>query len=201
MKRVPFIERVPIRLKDTNEENFNDSSCNPMDMVNSIDSSSVDVFDLSDIRLAIDDAYARRFPSIWALKYKPLKNRPLTFKSSHNPYNNRPWQRQILDDNHPNKVVEKSRQLGLSELSVTEVVHFLACHPQTKVMYTFPTYHQMNDFSVSRVAPVFNDSPYLKGLLSKEVNNVSTKKIGHSYLFMRSSSSGSIGEGVDADSA
>lgn len=154
-----------------------------------------------DQRLMIEDAFTRKFPSLWALKYKTIKGKPLTFVSTKNPFKHRPWQQAILDDSHPNKVVEKSRQLGLSELNVTEVLQFLATHPQTKIMYTFPTYHQMNDFSTTRVNPVFKDSEYLSSLLSNEVNNVSTKKIGSSYLLMRSSSSGSIGEGADVDAA
>lgn len=147
----------------------------------------------------IDDMYTQRFASLWALKYKPIRGKPTTFISKHNPYKNRPWQIQILDDNHPNKVIEKSRQLGLSELSVTECLNFLITHDNTKLMYTFPTYKQMNDFSTTRITPVFKDSAYLGSLLSKEVNNVSTKKIGTSYLLMRSSSSASIGEGADVD--
>lgn len=149
----------------------------------------------------LEDAYIRRFPSLYALKYKPIKSKPLTFVSKRSALKNRPWQKAIIDDQHPNKIVEKSRQLGLSELSVTEVVWFLDTHPNTKAMYTFPRAAQMNDFSNTRVAPVFRESKYLNTLLSKEVNNVSTKKIGSSYLFMRSSWDSAIGEGVDADSA
>ena len=154
-----------------------------------------------DPRHLIEDAFIRRYASLWSLKYRTLKGKPITYKSTTNPFANRPWQRQILDDNHPNKVVEKSRQLGLSETSVTELIHFLAVHDNTKAMYTFPTYGQMQDFSVSRIAPVFKGNPVLQNLLSKEVNNVGMKKVGNSYLFMRSSSSGSIGEGVDTDCA
>lgn len=200
IERTPIITRVPIVTQDLLKSDSKQSQNAMSELIDSVAASDFDNIG-GDMRHSIEDAFVRRFATLWALKYKPLKNKPLTFKSKHNPYKNRPWQSQILIDNHPNKVVEKSRQLGLSELSVTEVVHFLDCHPQTKVMYTFPTYHQMNDFSVSRVSPVFRDSDYMRQLLSKEVNNVSTKKVGESYLFMRSSSSGSIGEGVDADCA
>ena len=154
-----------------------------------------------DPRHLVEDAFIRRYASLWSLKYRTLKGKTITYKSTTNPFANRPWQRQILDDNHPNKVVEKSRQLGLSEVSVTELIHFLAVHSNTKAMYTFPTYTQMQDFSVSRIAPVFKGNPVLQSLLSKEVNNVGMKKVGDSYMFMRSSSSGSIGEGVDTDCA
>lgn len=193
--RFPIITRVPI-MKNTLAYDAIMSSFSMEDLLTEIDS-----IDCSDPRVMVDDAFARRFPSIWALKYRTLKGKPMRFKSTRNPYSNRPWQRQILDDNHPNKVVEKSRQLGLSEMNVTEIVHFLAAHPDTKAVYTFPTYRQLNDFSVSRLSPIFRGNINLGNLLSKEVNNVSTKKIGDSYLFMRSSSNSAAGEGVDADSA
>lgn len=147
----------------------------------------------------VEDAFTRKYPSIYCLRYKPIKSHPLTFVSKTNALRNRPWQQAIIDDMHPNKLVEKSRQLGLSELSISEVIWFLDTHDNTKCMYTFPRANQMNDFSNTRVAPVFRDSPYLSSLLSKEVNNVNTKKVGNSYLLLRSAWGGALGEGADVD--
>lgn len=198
IERIPFITRVPIvnDLLVQDSISYGNAESNMTQLMSEIQQMSS-----CDPRLLIDDAFARRFPSIWALKCRTLKGKPMRFKSSRDPFCNRNFQKQILDDNHPNKVVEKSRQLGLSELNVTEVVHFLATHPNTKAVYSFPTYRQLNDFSVSRLSPIFRDSKELAHLLSKEVNNVSTKKIGDSYLFMRSSSNSSAGEGIDSDVA
>ena len=56
----------------------------------------------------IEDAFIKRFPSLWALKYKTIKGKPTTYTSTESPFKHRPWQQAILDDNHPNKVVEKS---------------------------------------------------------------------------------------------
>lgn len=199
--RTPIIQRTPI-VSDGGSDLLLQDSIESAENTNAL-LSEIQEFQVTptDQLHMMEDAFTRRFPSLWALKYKTIKGKPTTYVSRKNPFRHRPWQQAIIDDQHPNKVVEKSRQLGLSELNVTEVLHFLATHPQTKVMYTFPTYHQMNDFSTTRVNPVFKDSQYIGNLLSKEVNNVSTKKIGDSYLFMRSSSSGAIGEGVDADAA
>ena len=191
------VERTPVMSNNLLQNDSINSQNNFSELLNEVKDYELTE---SDHRLMIENAFVRKFASLWALKYKPIKGKPTTFKSSKNPYKNRPWQRQILDDNHPNKVIEKSRQLGLSELSITECIHFLAAHDNTKIMYTFPTYHQMNDFSTTRVTPAFRDSEYLESLLSTEVNNVSTKKIHNSYLLMRSASSGSIGEGADVDS-
>ena len=148
---------------------------------------------------AIEDAFIKAFPSLWALKYKTIKGKPTTYISSKNPFCHRPWQQAVLDDSHPNKIVEKSRQLGLSEVGMTEVLHFLITHDTTKAMYIFPRNQQMIDFSKSRIAPVFQGSKYFQGLIDKEVNSVSTKKILNSYLFMRSGWGGALGEGADVD--
>ena len=136
---------------------------------------------------------------MWALKYKSIKNKPTTFVSSKSPFKHRPWQQQILDDMHPNKVVEKSRQLGLSEVGMTEVIHFLIVHSETKAMYIFPRNQQMIDFSKSRITPVFQNSEILQRYIDKKTDSVSTKKILDSYLFMRSGWGSAMGEGADTD--
>lgn len=199
MKRIPIITRVPIQSQDLLKEDSQKSTNAINELVDYVE--STENLGVSDRRVLIEDAFTRRFASLYALKYKPIKSKPLTFISKKSPFKHRPWQEAILNDTHPNKVVEKSRQLGLSELNVTEVIHFLDVHENTKAMYTFPRSNQMQDFSKTRVAPVFFDSPYLNQLLSDEVNNVSTKKIGSSYLFMRSAWGGALGEGADIDCA
>jgi len=182
--------------KDILQQDVKSFSANATDLTESIEETTRD---FNSPLSVIDEAMCIKFASIWALKYKTIKHHPLTFISKTDALRNRPWQQKILDDTHPNKVIEKSRQLGLSELSVTEAIHFLSTCDNTKIIYTFPRSNQMNDFSNTRIAPVFNDSPYLKTLLSKDVNNVSTKKIGTSYLLMRSAWSSALGEGIDAD--
>src|SRR5699024_11156059 len=116
-----------------------------------------------------------------------------------NPFANRPWQQELLNDTHPNKVIQKSRQLGLSEMAVTEALWFADTHDNVNIMYTFPTKQQMEDFSKTRIDPVLMASPQLQSKLNKKLNNVSTKAIGTSNLFMRTSGDGSQGEGADID--
>lgn len=139
-----------------------------------------------------------KYPAYWALKYKTIKSRPLTFISKSDPFRHRPWQEEILNDLHPNKVVQKSRQLGMSEISATEALWFADMHDNVNIMYTFPTKQQMEDFSKTRVDPVINNSKYLLSKTDK-INSVSTKAIGNSYLFMRTAGDGRQGEGADID--
>lgn len=147
----------------------------------------------------LENEFVRAYPSLWALKHKTIKNRPLTFQSSHNPFRHRPWQEAILNDRHPNKIVQKSRQLGMSEVALTEALWFADMHDNVRIMYTFPTNQQMQDFSKTRVDPVLKSSPRLRGKLDRTVNNVSTKAIGNSHILMRTSGDGSQGEGADID--
>lgn len=195
MERQPIIVRNPITLEnDLLAQDSIQSSNNLESLVEEINQ-----FNLTDTdkNHMIEDVFMRRFPSLWALKYKTIKGKPTTFISKKSPFKHRPWQQAILDDTHPNIVVEKSRQLGLSEVGMTSCIHFLIMHQQTKAMYIFPRNQQMVDFSKSRVAPVLNSGHYFEQFVDKNLNSVSTKKIGDSYLFMRSGFGSALGEGAD----
>lgn len=147
----------------------------------------------------IDAAMEYNYASIWAMKHKTIKGAPTTFVSSKNKFKHRPWQQQILDDTHPNKVIEKSRQLGMSEVGLTEVLHFLITRETTKAMYIFPRDQQMADFSKSRIAPVLINSEYFQNIIDKKLDSVATKKLNDSWLFMRSGWGSALGEGTDID--
>lgn len=148
---------------------------------------------------AVEEAYLQQFPSLWALRYKTIKGKPTTFISKTDPFKHRPWQQQILDDTHKNKIVEKSRQLGLSEVGLTEALHFLIMNPAVKAMYIFPTDKQMQDFSKSRIDPVLQSSGYFRDIVDPKLNSVSTKKLNDSFFFMRSGWGSGLGEGADID--
>lgn len=149
---------------------------------------------------AIQRAMINRDPVLWALRHRSIKGNPITFTSNKSPLKHRPWQIDILRDIHPNKVIRKSRQLGLSEMGVTECIWFLDTHPNTKAMYTFPRKEQAEDFSNTRITPIFQDSEYLKGRLDQKLNNVRLKKLtNNSVMFLRSAWGSALGEGVDID--
>lgn len=145
----------------------------------------------------IEEQMCNKFADLWALKYKTIKGKPTTFISS-NPFKHRPWQSAILRDAHPNKVIEKSRQLGMSEVGLSEVLHFLTTKEDVKAMYIFPRNQQMVDFSKSRIKPVLQ-TPYFLDKVDKTMDSVTTKKILDNWLFMRSGWEGATGEGVDTD--
>lgn len=148
----------------------------------------------------LQEALINKKPSLYALRHRAIKGNPLTFYSKKKALKHRPWQIDILDDQHPDKVVRKSRQLGLSEMAITEFLWFLDTHPNTKGMYTFPRKEQMEDFSNTRITPIFSDSLYLQSRLDPKMNNVRLKKlVNESVLFLRSAWGSALGEGADID--
>ena len=136
---------------------------------------------------------------VWCLRHRKIRNKPITFTHPTDARRHRPWQYDMLRDEHPNKVYEKGRQLGMSELGITEFIQFADTHPNIKEMYTFPRSTQMEDFVKTRVNPMFDTSEYLKAILNPEMNSLSLKQIRESFLLFRSAWGSELGEGADID--
>ncbi|UPI12056.1 hypothetical protein [Bacillus phage SBSphiJ2] len=143
-------------------------------------------------------------PSSYLLKHHTVKNHPITFhvsgRDSVRAMGHRPWQVDIINDQHPNKVIIKSRQLGLSEIGVAEMLHFADTHSYAgvKCLYTFPTNRQMKDFVSTRLNPLL-ERGYYQSISDKTFDSLEKKKIRNSFLLFRSSSKGAAVEGVDID--
>lgn len=175
----------------------------------------------------------KKRPSIWAQHYTRLRGRDYRFEQllpggaldlrrPHEiPRNDRniglrgqrQFLQQILDDQHPWKSNQKSRQAGASENEVRETLWFGDVHPNTKQAYVFPTFDQVADFSKTRIEEVMKESPHVRdrmgfdpvtgrkkqGLASEVVDNVRLRKIGDSWMFFRSGHTPKAGEGIDVD--
>lgn len=142
--------------------------------------------------------------SSYLLKHHKVKNHPITFHvSGHDStraQGHRPWQVDIINDTHPDKAVIKSRQLGLSEIGIGEMVHFADKHSYAgvKCLYTFPTNRQMKDFVSTRLNPLL-ETGYYSTISDPKLDSLEKKKIRNSFLLFRSSSKGAAVEGVDID--
>ena len=83
-------------------------------------------------------------PSSYLLRNHTIKNHPITFaiqnRDMEKALSHRPWQVQIINDLHTNLAIIKSRQLGLSELGVGKLLHFVdtRSYDAVKALYTFP---------------------------------------------------------------
>lgn len=161
-------------------------------------------------------------PVIWTMYHRRLRGRPMTFDmgrhltvaalqakavemskqelAMHRKMTllyHRPFMQAPLRDDHPHKVYKKGRQTGVSELSLTESVCFLDQHPGTKWIYTFPRDTQLQDFSTTRIKEAMEETPRMRRLQGVP-NQVYTKKIGESFLILRSAWESNLGEGIDA---
>lgn len=173
----------------------------------------------------------KKRPSIWAQYYTSLRGMPYRFEQrmpdgrldlrrpNQIPRGDkniglrgqRKFLQQILDDTHPWKSTQKSRQCGMSENEVREVLWFGDTHDYVKIAYVFPTFDQVADFSKTRIEEVMKDSPYVKLRMGIDpetnkklpgeeiINNVQLRRIGTSFMFFRSGHTPKAGEGIDVD--
>src|SRR3990170_818562 len=66
----------------------------------------------------------------------------------------------LLNDEHPNQVVQKSAQCGISEKCVAKVFYLVDTR-RGNVLYVFPADHQMREFSNGRIKNSVTSNPYL----------------------------------------
>lgn len=180
----------------------------------------------------IFQAQIKTRPSVWAQYHTKLRGKDYRFeqlmadgsldlrKPSEIPPDDhriglrgqRQFLQQPLDDQHPHKSVQKSRQCGASENEVRETLWFSDVHPHTKQAYVFPTFDQVADFSKTRIEAVMKDSPYVRDRMGLDpttgkkkpgedvIDNVRLRKMGDdSWIFFRSGHTPKAGEGIDVD--
>lgn len=138
-------------------------------------------------------------PSVFAQLYRKLKGKRLRYNNTKNLFAWRHFLIQPMDDFHPDKAIQKARQLGASECHLNEVFWFLIEHDYTNTIYTFPRGPKMREFSQTRVEPAIQESPYLDSLSPVRLRNVTRKPFNHSNLFLNSAWGKELGEGTPAD--
>lgn len=96
------------------------------------------------------------------------------------------FQRAILDDEHPDIVITKLSQVGMTECSIRSVIAFLVRNGGTKCLYNFPDLKLKQANSATRIKPIFNTDFPAKS--SSEVRSNDTLQLGTSYLYVGSGS-------------
>ena len=94
------------------------------------------------------------------------------------------FQKEIIDCKHPNAVIIKPSQVGLSEMTARFVLAFLAVESSSVSIYTLPTVHEALRFAKSRIDPVIEGSKYLSSVMGSGGDSASFKQVGSSQLFM-----------------
>lgn len=84
--------------------------------------------------------------------------------------------------NNPRQMaVRKSTQAGFTTLSIAVALHFMS-YWESRVGYMLPRQQDISVFSMTRVDPMINNSPFLKSKL-RLPNSTYTKAIGNSFLY------------------
>lgn len=96
------------------------------------------------------------------------------------------YQRQILEDPSPHKVIPKSAQMGISEMMARLALAKAVLVNGFSTIYTLPAASAAQNFMKTRIDPIIDSSPYLSELVNKDVDNSSIKRFGtDSYLYLK----------------
>ena len=95
------------------------------------------------------------------------------------------YQEEILRDPSRNIVITKSAQIGISEMSARLAVARAVLINGFSTIYTLPSASAAQSFMKTRISPIVDSSPYLKELVSLDVDNSSVKRFGDSYVYLK----------------
>ncbi|HZC81205.1 MAG TPA: phage terminase large subunit family protein, partial [Nitrospiraceae bacterium] len=111
----------------------------------------------------------------WAERRIILEGRRFSFEDH-------AYLRGLYDDTSPHVVLMKGTQVGGSVWAMLRSIH--ACLNGLNVMYFFPTWGGVTDFSKSRVGPLLADNPFLSKMMT-DTDAVGLKRIADAFLYLR----------------
>lgn len=96
--------------------------------------------------------------------------------------------------------IQKSSQIGISELQVRWVLAFLALHRGVNSIYCLPSAKFSEKFSQTRVTPVIQGSPFLTASLHADLDSAAVKRfMNDSMIFFQGASKASQAISVPCD--
>ncbi len=114
-----------------------------------------------------------------------------------NPLRHMPAIADISRDDHPFVAIQKSAQVGISELLINRAFHAAdsAWGGRGNVLFLMPTQNQMDDVAQARIDAALQDNPYMRSRLQPEppmrkgADNKRLKHFGHGYIHLRGAES------------
>ena len=85
----------------------------------------------SEVRSRFSVDSSNMSPSDWICKNTTLRGMPFNFRKF-------PFQKQIVDDMHPNLSCTKVSQIGLSEVQIRKALSFVTRNRGRTLLFTFP---------------------------------------------------------------
>ncbi|MDR3436423.1 phage terminase large subunit family protein [Telmatospirillum sp.] len=123
--------------------------------------------------------------SDWCARNTTLRNKPFSIKGYE-------FQRQILDDMHPNLWCEKISQVGLSELQIRKMLAFLERNQGTTGIFSLPDQPVRDRFAKTRVKPLVDgDEVFNKERDKNATRSALLYQLGQSFLHLSDCTEGS----------
>lgn len=120
----------------------------------------------------------------WVCANTVLNGKPFNFDKY-------PFQKQIMDDMHPNMDVMKISQIGLTEVQVRKSAAFVARNPYINLIFTFPDRTIQKKNSQTRIQPLIEQNQVFNiGNTAETVRSKDLIQIGKSYLFVTAATEG-----------
>lgn len=120
----------------------------------------------------------------WVCNNTTIGGKPFSFEG----YD---YQKEIINDMHPNLCCKKLSQVGITEIQIRKMLGFLIMNPGTRVIYTFPNNILKDNNSRSRIRPVVDrDFPEEAG--SKGIRNNDMIQIGTSFMYISGGSESDV---------
>lgn len=153
---------------------------------------ALDLLDRTKERFSIDSLSMSY--TDWVCKNTTMKNRPFSLSGYE-------FQRQILDDMHPNLDVIKISQVGITEIEIRKALAFLVRNAGVSCIYSLPNEDMFTRISNARVKPIVDkdkvfNTPYDKA--NRATRSMDIKQFGQSFLYMVAAIE-SAATSIDAD--
>lgn len=138
-----------------------------------------------------DDELDQTLMSEWLIKKTKLKGKPFSLDRY-------PFQRELIDDPHPNAVCLKPSQVGVSEVYQRVALGMLGRYPNRKGIYSYPDDEMRRKNVQTRVQPLFEATEAFHQNNKDAVSSIQLLQLGSSFLYMTGSKVGDA-TSTDAD--
>lgn len=122
----------------------------------------------------------------WVCNHTTLGGNYFSFK-------NHLYQKDLINDMHPNLCCKKLSQVGMTEIQIRKVIAFMYMNPGVRVIYTFPDMRLKDNNSKTRIRPLIDtDFPERGSGSDKTVRNNDVIQLGSSFLYIANGSESDV---------
>lgn len=139
------------------------------------------------------DVYSLANLSSWIEKNIYLEGKLMNMSGAYS------FQKEIVDNTSRVVNTSKPAQVGLTTVTAAYFLAALATQKKFNTIYALPTASDAAKLTTTKINPIIQGSPRLRMLLSKDVDSVELKQIGHNFLYTRGSKSETAALSVSAD--